>query len=52
MPEDAPPSGEASEPEGATILQSVQKLGLKLDPRKVNMTKLIIDHLEKVPLQN
>lgn len=52
MPEDAPPSGEASEPGGATIFQSVQKLGLKLDPRKVNITKLIIDHLEKVPLQN
>jgi uncharacterized protein (TIGR03435 family) len=26
------------------------KLGLRLDPRKVNITKLIIDHLEKVPL--
>jgi uncharacterized protein (TIGR03435 family) len=52
MPEDAPPSGEASEPGGATIFQSVQKLGLKLDPRKVNITKLIIDHLEKVPSEN
>jgi uncharacterized protein (TIGR03435 family) len=52
MPEDAPPSGEASEPGGATIFQSVQKLGLKLDPRKVNITKMIIDHLEKVPSQD
>jgi uncharacterized protein (TIGR03435 family) len=52
MPEDAPPSGEASEPGGATIFQSVQKLGLKLDPRKVNVTMLIIDQLEKVPSQN
>jgi uncharacterized protein (TIGR03435 family) len=52
MPEDAPPSGEASEPGGATIFQSVQKLGLKLDPRKVNITMLIVDHLEKAPLQN
>jgi len=52
MPEDAPPSGEASEPGGASIFQSVRKLGLKLDPRKVNVTKLIIDHLEEVPLQN
>jgi uncharacterized protein (TIGR03435 family) len=52
MPEDAPPSGEASEPGGATIFQSVQKLGLKLDPREVNITKLIVDHLEKVPSPN
>jgi uncharacterized protein (TIGR03435 family) len=52
MPEDAPPSEQASEPGGATIFQSVQKLGLKLDPREVSITKLIIDHLEKVPLQN
>jgi uncharacterized protein (TIGR03435 family) len=52
MPEDASPSGEAPEPGGATIFQSVQKLGLKLDPRKVNITKLIIDHLEKVPSED
>ena len=52
IPEDAPPSAEASEPAGATIFQSVQKLGLKLDPRKVNVTMLIIDQLEKVPSQN
>ena len=52
MPEDASPSGEASEPGGATVFQSVQKLGLKLDPREVNITKLIVDHLEKVPLEN
>jgi len=42
----------AADPGGSTIFQSVQQLGLKLEPRKSPIGKLIIDHIEKAPTEN
>ena len=44
--------GEAPDPGGSTIFQSVQNLGLKLDARKSDIERLIIDHVEKAPSEN
>ena len=44
--------GEAPDPGGSTIFQSVQNLGLKLDARKSDIDQLIIDHVEKAPSEN
>jgi uncharacterized protein (TIGR03435 family) len=46
-------AGEASDPEGgSTLYASVQKLGLKLEKRKVKEGQLVIDHIEKTPTAN
>jgi uncharacterized protein (TIGR03435 family) len=37
---------------GASLFQSVQKLGLKLEPRKGPVEFLVIDHVEKTPTEN
>lgn len=43
----------ASDPSGkATIYQSVEKLGLKLDDRKATVDQLIVDSIEKTPTEN
>jgi uncharacterized protein (TIGR03435 family) len=50
---DAPrPAEAASEPSGGSIFTAVQQLGLKLDPRKVPLDFLLIDHVEKTPTEN
>lgn len=43
---------EASEPAGASIVSSVQKLGLRLEARKVPLPTLVVDHIEKAPTEN
>ena len=48
----APPTDAASDPSGGSIFTSVQQLGLKLDPRKSPVQRIIIDHLEKTPTEN
>ncbi len=40
-----------SEPAGS-IYESVQRYGLKLDPRKAPMEILIVDHIERTPTEN
>ncbi len=42
----------ASDPSGASIFKSVQRLGLKLDARKLPLDLLVIDHAEKAPTDN
>jgi uncharacterized protein (TIGR03435 family) len=42
----------ASDPGGGGVFQAVQKLGLKLDPRKAPFETLIIDRLEKNPTED
>ena len=32
-------------------MASIQKLGLKLEPRKLPMELLVVDHIEKAPPQ-
>jgi len=46
------PAEAASDPTGGTIFQSVAQMGLKLEPRKVQGQRLIIDHVEKTPTEN
>ena len=49
----ANPAGAALDPgSGASIFESVQKLGLKLEPRKLPMDLMVIDKLEKNPTDN
>ena len=37
---------------GVSIFASVQKLGLTLEHRKAPVEHLIVDHMEKVPVEN
>ena len=46
------PAEEASDPAGVSILTSIQKLGLKLEKRKMALDQLIVEHLEKTPTEN
>ena len=47
------PGFAASDPGGGTsIKESVQKLGLRLEPRKLPMDVMVIDHIEKSPTEN
>jgi len=44
--------GAASDPSGAMVSSSVEKLGLKLDARKAPVESIVVDHLEKAPTDN
>lgn len=46
--------GEASDPGGAgsTVYASVEKLGLKLDPKKAVVQQLVVTNAEKTPTEN
>jgi uncharacterized protein (TIGR03435 family) len=46
------PAEEASDPSGVSIFTSVQKLGLKLEKRKMTLDQLIVEHIEKTPTEN
>ena len=47
------PADAASEPGGSSSLfNAVQNLGLKLEQRKAPTLQLIIDHVEKTPIEN
>jgi uncharacterized protein (TIGR03435 family) len=46
------PAAEAPADPAGTIADSVQKYGLKLEPRKAPMEVLIVDHIEKTPTEN
>jgi len=47
----SPVAGAASDPT-ASIFQAVQQLGLKLQSRKAPVDTIVIDHLEKTPIEN
>ena len=46
------PADAASTPSGSSIFGAVEKLGLKLDSRKMPVETIVIDHLEKTPTEN
>lgn len=50
-PSGEPMAEEASEPSGLPLYGIVKKLGLKLTPRKVDLPLIVIDHLEKFPVE-
>ena len=50
---DAAAAATPSDPSGgATVYESVQRLGLKLENRKAPIEQLIVDHAEKAPTDN
>jgi uncharacterized protein (TIGR03435 family) len=46
------PVEQASEPEGLSIFNSLQKLGLRLERRKGPVEHLVVEHVERVPTEN
>jgi uncharacterized protein (TIGR03435 family) len=47
------PGGAASDAGGSSsLVQAVQSMGLKLEPRKATVEELVIDHIEKTPTEN
>jgi uncharacterized protein (TIGR03435 family) len=42
----------AVEPEGDSVFTSVAKAGLKLEPRRLPVTLLVVDHMDKTPTEN
>lgn len=42
----------ASDPGGDSVFGSVQKAGLKLEARRLPLTLLVVDHLDKTPTEN
>jgi uncharacterized protein (TIGR03435 family) len=46
------PADAASDPTESSIFASVQQMGLKLEPRKLPVELIVIDHLEKTPSEN
>lgn len=42
----------ASEPGGDSVSASLQRVGLKLDPRRLPITLLVVDHMDKSPTEN
>lgn len=45
-------SDSAPEPAGSSMFDALRKFGLKLEPRKVAVEVLVIDHAEKRPTEN
>jgi uncharacterized protein (TIGR03435 family) len=46
------PADAASDPSGGSIFQTVQSLGLKLEPRKLPLDVIVVDKGEKIPTEN
>jgi uncharacterized protein (TIGR03435 family) len=52
-PADVPglPAGAVSDPSDGSLFNSVQKLGLRLERRKLPYDVLVIDHVDKTPTE-
>jgi uncharacterized protein (TIGR03435 family) len=46
------PAELASDPGGSSLFTTIQTLGLKLEPRKVPLSFIVVDSVEKVPTEN
>jgi len=43
----------ASDPGGGgSVFNAVQRLGLKVDPKKESLETIVVDHIEKTPIEN
>jgi uncharacterized protein (TIGR03435 family) len=49
---DARPADAADANFGASVVESLTKMGLKLESRKAPLEVMVIDHIEKVPTEN
>jgi uncharacterized protein (TIGR03435 family) len=47
-----PPPASGADPSGASIQSSIQSLGLRLESRKLPVSTLFVDHIEKTPSGN
>ena len=47
-----PPGDTPADPAGASLAASLQKLGLKLEPRKAPVEVIVVDKAEKLPTEN
>jgi uncharacterized protein (TIGR03435 family) len=45
-------AAEPSDPAGVDLFKSLEKLGLKLEKRKVPIKQLVVDRAERVPIGN
>ena len=52
LPEAARSAEGASEPVGASLITSVQKLGLRLERQQASLEIIVIDHVETSPTEN
>jgi uncharacterized protein (TIGR03435 family) len=52
VPAGASAADAASDPSSSSVFATVQKLGLKLEPRKEPIETIVIDRLEKAPTEN
>ena len=43
---------DASDPTGNSIFASFQNAGLKLEPKKLPLDFIVVDHADKVPTEN
>jgi uncharacterized protein (TIGR03435 family) len=48
----AAPAEAASDPSGGSIFQTVQSLGLKLEPKKNALDMIVVDKGDKTPTEN
>jgi uncharacterized protein (TIGR03435 family) len=49
----APPTASTPEPTaGVTVMDSVERMGLKLENTKATVDRLVVDHVEKAPTEN
>lgn len=47
-----PAADTASDPGGSSVFAAVQRLGVKLEPRKEPVDTIVVDHVEKAPTEN
>ena len=46
------PAANLPDPSGSSVSRSLQNMGLKLEPRRLQLELLVIDHAEKIPTEN
>ena len=46
------PADAASDPDGGSVFQAIAGLGMKLEKRKLPVTGIVVDQLEKTPTEN
>jgi uncharacterized protein (TIGR03435 family) len=51
-PANASAADAASDPGSSPVFAAVQRLGLKLDPKKEPVETVVVDHVEKIPTEN